>query len=149
MNLDVLTDAVGTATLASACRLAPAAVRRLACDAALIPVVLDGAGLPLDVGQAKRLVQPHQRTALIARDKGCAHPGCIAPARWTDAHHITWWQHGGDTDLHNLVLLCKRHHRMQHHGAWQVRMASDGRPEFIPPKWIDPDQKPLRNTIRQ
>jgi hypothetical protein len=54
-------------------------------------------------------------------------------------HHIIHWYDGGPTDLDNLVLLCKRHHRMQHHGAWKVRLAQDGRPEFIPPRWVDPN----------
>jgi hypothetical protein len=146
LDLNVLTDAVGTATLESGCTLNAATVRRLACDGGFIPIVLNGASRPLDVGQTRRLVTPSQRTALIARDRGCAYPGCCNPARWTDAHHVHHWADGGPTDLDNLVLLCRRHHRVLHHSAWEVRM-NTGLPEFIPPRWIDPQQKPLRNTI--
>jgi hypothetical protein len=62
------------------------------------------------------------------------------------AHHIIWWSRGGQTVLTNLVLLCARHHTEIHAGEWTIQML-DGIPWFTPPKWLDPDQKPLRNTI--
>ena len=146
LDLNQLLDGLGGATLDSGCPLAPAAVRRLACDANLIPLVLNGKSVPLDLGRGHRLVTRGQRRALIARDKGCAYPGCCAPARWTDAHHITHWQDGGKTDLQNLVLLCRKHHRILHGSEWTIRM-THGHPEFIPPKWIDHLQRPMVNTI--
>jgi hypothetical protein len=146
LDLHELTDKVATATLDTGCPLAPEAVRRLACDADFIPMVLNGESVPLDAGRSRRLVKPKQREALVARDRGCAYPGCCAPAAWTDAHHIIHWLDGGLTDLDNLVLLCRKHHMLLHHTPWVVRIR-DGRPEFIPPKWIDPQQRPLRNTI--
>ena len=79
--------------------LSPATVRRLACDASLIPAVLGGHGEPLDVGRRHRLVTPAIRTALILRDRGCSFPGCTVPAAWTDAHHLTHWIDGGRTSL--------------------------------------------------
>src|SRR5256885_1129761 len=108
LDLNTLTDSVGTATLDSGCALCPEAARRIACDADVIPIVLNGEGVPLDVGRTHRLVKPQQRRALIARDKGCAFPGCTRSPRWTDAHHVIHWKDGGPTDLHNLVLLCRR-----------------------------------------
>jgi predicted restriction endonuclease len=36
------------------------------------------------------------------------------------------WIHGGETNLDNLVLLCKRHHRMIHEGGWQLAV-NEGR----------------------
>jgi hypothetical protein len=146
LDLNTLTDAVGTATLESGCKLNASAVRRLACDGGFIPIVLNGASRPLDVGQTRRLVTPSQRKALVARDRGCAYPGCCNPARWAEAHHIRHFADGGPTDLDNLVLLCRRHHRVLHHSAWEVRMHA-GLPEFIPPRWIDPQQRPFRNTV--
>jgi hypothetical protein len=89
----VLTDAVGTATLESGCPLSASATRRLACDADIIPIVLGTDSVPLDLGRAYRLVKPEQRTALVARDKGCAYPNCSAPASWCDAHHIIHVRH--------------------------------------------------------
>lgn len=66
---------------------------------------------------------------------------------WTHAHHITPWSKGGPTTQHNGVLLCSHHRRVVHRGDWAIRMALDGRPEFIPPPWIDPNQTPIRNPI--
>jgi hypothetical protein len=150
LNWEVLTDAVGTATLESGTPLCASATRRLACDADIIPIVLGADSVPLDLGRTHRLIKPHQRKALIARDKGCAYPNCGAPASWCDAHHIIHWLHGGPTDLNNLVLLCRKHHRILHHSQWDVSInPQTGVPEFRPPTWIDRDRKPLRNTLRQ
>jgi hypothetical protein len=59
-------------------------------------------------------------------------------------HHILEWENFGPTRLDNLVMLCRVHHRLVHYSGWMVRIR-DGLPEFIPPKWIDPDQTPRRN----
>ena len=147
MDLNMLMEGLGSATLDSGTYLCPSAVRRLACDAHVIPVVFNGDSQPLDVGHAHRLVQRHQRDALIARDKGCAFPGCDIPARWGDAHHIKHWKEGGPTDLHNLVLLCRRHHRIVHGNEWSITMVH-GLPHFIPPVWVDCARKPMRNLLR-
>jgi hypothetical protein len=110
-----------------------AAVRRLACDCDLIRVLLDAEGCPLDVGRTHRLVTPAIWTALVVRDRHCAFPGCTRPPVMGHAHHIRHWIDGGPTSLNNLVLLCGHHHRTIHHTPWQVRLADDGRPEFLPP----------------
>ena len=34
-----------------------------------------------------------------------------------DAHHVKHWADGGETKLDNLVLLCRRHHRLIHEGS--------------------------------
>ncbi|WP_281356934.1 HNH endonuclease signature motif containing protein [Fodinicola acaciae] len=70
--------------------------------------------------------------------------GCTRPVRWTRAHHVRHWADGGETSIDNCVLLCEFHHRMIHHGDWQVRIVH-GVPEFIPPQYVDFEQKPLRN----
>jgi hypothetical protein len=128
-------------------------VRRLACDARLIPAVLDGAGVPLELGRARRLVSTAQRHALTVRDAGCAFPGCTRPPSWCDAHHIQHWTDGGPTDLDNLVLLCGEHHRLLHANpdgsGWQVRLGPERRPEFLPPRWVDPDRRPRHNPRRR
>ena len=147
MDFAALRKGVGTATLEGGAQLGAAAVRRIACDAGIVPMVMSGASVPLDLGRTHRLVTPRLRTALNARDKGCAFPNCDRPARWSDAHHIRHWLDGGATDLANMVLLCRRHHRIIHHSEWEVRMTGSGVPEFIPPRWIDPDQVPRRNHL--
>jgi HNH endonuclease len=63
------------------------------------------------------------------RDKGCAFPDCGRPQPWCDPHHIVHWTNGGPTALPNLVLLCRRHHRLIHHERFSVEMA-DGLPRF-------------------
>ena len=94
--------------------LTAASVRRMACDAAIIPVILGSDSQPLDVGRQERLVTRAMRTALWLRDQGCSFPGCSMPAQWTDAHHVRHWLHGGETKVSNLALLCRRHHVYVH-----------------------------------
>jgi hypothetical protein len=122
------------------------AVRRIGCDAGITRVITDPASVPLDVGREQRTVTAGQWAALVVRDRGCAFPGCTRPAEWCIAHHIVHWADGGPTDLDNLVLLCGYHHRVVHHGGWQVIMAADRHPQFLPPPWVDPDQTPRRNN---
>jgi hypothetical protein len=90
------------------------ALGRLACDATLTPVITGPDGQPRAVGSNRRAVPPSLRRVLYQRDRGCTHPGCDIPARWCDAHHQIHWVQGGPTDLSNLRLLCRRHHRMAH-----------------------------------
>lgn len=120
--------------------------RRIACDAGIVPMVLGGDGVPLDVGRANRLIERELREALVARDRGCAFPGCARPPSWCEGHHIVHWVDGGATSLANAVLLCGYHHRLVHRRQWQVRTGRRGRPEFIPPAYIDPDRRPRTNT---
>jgi hypothetical protein len=108
-------------------------IRRLACDSDLVRVLLDAHGSVLDVGRTQRLVTPAIWTALVARDHHCAFPGCTRPPLMCHAHHIRHWTHGGTTALDNLVLLCGHHHRTLHHTPWQVRLAHDRQPQFLPP----------------
>ena len=72
----------------------------------------------LDLGRRTRTVPPAVRRALEARDRGCRFPGCRL--RFTDAHHLVHWADGGETGLHNLILLCARHHRAVHEGGFRV-----------------------------
>ncbi|WP_444950448.1 DUF222 domain-containing protein [Micromonospora ureilytica] len=144
-DYDGLARQLGAGRLDIGLRLAPDTVRRLACDAAILPAVLGGAGQVLDVGRQRRLVAGPLRRALVLRDGGCAFPGCDRPPRWCAAHHLRHWADGGPTSLDNAVLLCGHHHRHIHQTEWAVRLGHDGRPEFVPPAWLDPDQIPRRN----
>ena len=108
-------------------------VRRLACDCDLIRVLRTTEGCVLDVGRSQRLVTAAIWIALVARDLHCAFPGCTRPPVMCHAHHIVHWINGGPTSLDNLVMLCGHHHRTIHHTPWEVRLAADGRPEFLPP----------------
>jgi hypothetical protein len=88
MGLGTLRDGIGAATLEYGDLVDAETARRLACDASVIPVVLGGDSQPLDVGQARRVATRAQRVALIARDGGCAFPGCDTPPARCTAHHI-------------------------------------------------------------
>jgi hypothetical protein len=95
--------------------------QRIACDCEVWRAILDPAtGLPLEVGRAHRIVPHWIRKALRARDRGCRWPGCDAPAAWTDAHHLLDWYYGGETNIDNLLSLCRYHHARVHEGHWRI-----------------------------
>jgi hypothetical protein len=100
--------------------------RRLACDAAITPVFLGSESDQPQAGQTSRSISGSQRRALVVRDKGCRFPGCDRPPDWTDAHHLQHWADGGKHVMDNLVLLCRRHHRMVHEEGWQLVVTADG-----------------------
>lgn len=107
--------------------------RRLACDASVMRVVLAGQSEPLDVGRRTPVVPPSMRRAVIVRDRRCRFPGCDRPHTWCDAHHVVHWADGGPTALPNLLLMCRRHHRLVHRsGGFKLELL-DGRPVFRGP----------------
>ncbi|NKR41376.1 DUF222 domain-containing protein [Rhodococcus hoagii] len=122
--------------------LSIATARRLACDCHLTPIVMED-GVPLNLGRTSRTVSKKQRRALIARDHGCAFPGCGTPPAHCEGHHVKHWADGGPTDLDNLVLLCRYHHQLLHHSHWDVKIGDDRHPWFTPPSTVDPYKKPI------
>jgi hypothetical protein len=128
-------------------RLPASVVRRLLCDADILPAVLNGQSESLDVGRTQRLVTPPIRAALELRDGGCIFPSCDKPPEACHAHHIVPWWAGGDTSLSNLVLACPHHHGIIEPGhdpttdRWTARLRN-GVAEVIPPKRVDPQQRP-------
>ncbi|MEX2101462.1 MAG: DUF222 domain-containing protein [Actinomycetota bacterium] len=106
-------------------------VRALACDASVLRVVLSGDSEPLDVGRRTPIVPASMRRALVVRDRHCRFPGCDRPHRWSDAHHVVHWADGGPTAVGNLVLLCRRHHRLVH-TRFSLELVQ-GRPVFRRP----------------
>jgi hypothetical protein len=109
-------------------------LERIACDCTVSRVLLQDSTV-IDVGKATRVISGPLRRALNARDRGCRWPGCDRPVGWTNAHHIEFWSRGGQTKLHNLVLLCHMHHRNVHEGGWQV-LRSGGELRFLPPEHL-------------
>ncbi|WP_194288575.1 HNH endonuclease signature motif containing protein [Ornithinicoccus halotolerans] len=107
--------------------LTPGQARRLACEAELVPFVLGGPSEVLDQGRKRRLATPAQRRALWVRDRACTFPGCSMPAQWTEVHHArVWWSCGGNTDLGDMALLCRRHHTWVHTHDPEVTMTDRG-----------------------
>ena len=119
--------------------LSAATIRRLACDAHILPIVLGSNSQPLDVGTTVRLATGPIRKALITRDKGCVC--CGAPPLYCDAHHVKSWIDGGATKITNLVLLCKRCHRDLHAGHWTIHI-TNGIVDVARPAWATPDPVP-------
>ena len=79
---------------------------------------------------------------MIARDRGCCFPGCLAPPGWTQSHHVTEWQDSKRTTVEDGCLLCGWHHREFERLGWSVHM-EHGRPVWTPPRSVDPDQQPI------
>ncbi|WP_405060089.1 HNH endonuclease [Kribbella sp. NBC_01505] len=115
--------------------LSAGAVRLLACDAAILPIVLGGDSQPLDVGTEQRFVNRYIRRALNKRDKGCVV--CKAPPWMCHAHHVIHWVDGGPTSLHNLALVCSAHHRAVHKNQWTITITA-GVVHVGRPSWADP-----------
>ena len=105
--------------------------RRLACDAAITPI-FSGGESP-QIGPTSRVISGPMRRSLKALDKGCRFPGCDYPPAWTDAHHIKHWADGGPQTLPNLVLLCRRHHRLVHEEGWKLELGERRELVAIPP----------------
>ena len=117
----------GTCRTALGADLPVETVRRLACEAEILPVVLDGRSVPIDVGRSKRLATVHQRRALEAIHPTCAIPDCEVIFDHCNVHHIEYWENGGSTDLNNMVPLCSRHHHAAHEGGWKLQLDPDTR----------------------
>ncbi len=115
--------------------LSAGAVRRLACDAGIIPVILGSDSQPLDVGREYRCATTGLRNALNQRDRGCVV--CGAPPIYCDAHHLTSWLDGGTTTISNLVLLCRVHHTALHDGHWTIQIINN-QVHVTRPNWTDP-----------
>ncbi len=102
-------------------------IRRIACDANIIPLVLNGSGMPLDIGGGQRLASAAQRRALEATHDTCAFDGCAVAFHACQIHHIEYWETGGPTDLDNMVPLCSRHHHAAHEGGWTLTLKPGSR----------------------
>jgi hypothetical protein len=111
----------------------PQTARRLACHGRVQMVIEDDTGQPLRLGRITREPPAWMVRQLRYRDHECRFPGCGA-RRFTQAHHVVWWEHGGRTDLGNLVLVCTFHHRLVHEYGWAIRREGDGAV-----RWFRPD----------
>ncbi|UFN43648.1 HNH endonuclease signature motif containing protein [Nocardioides okcheonensis] len=130
MTLEQLLGEHATALLDDGTRMSAAMARRLACEAGIIPAVLDGEGRVLDLGRARRLFTKAQRIALGLRDHGCTARGCETTASGCHAHHDDPWSNGGTTDLANGRLLCPRHHRLAHDPRYAKTVHADNQITF-------------------
>lgn len=143
VGLDHLRAELGTATMigstvpgdgpadgVASTGLTAGEIRRLACNARIIPAVLGGDSEVLDLGRAQRLYTAAQRRALLLRDRTCRAEGCDIPGTWAEAHHWVAWSLGGDTDLDNGVLLCSHHHQRVHDTGYEGSRLPNGDVRF-------------------
>ncbi|MGP9487864.1 DUF222 domain-containing protein [Glutamicibacter sp. AOP5-A2-7] len=140
--------ASGTARTAHGIELEPEDLRKLLCEAEIIPMVFNAAGQVLDVGRSQRLFPKSIKRAARARDGGCVVPGCTMDPALLDYHHIRYWEHGGQTSLSNCCPLCPAHHVAVHLGYLKI-VSIDGLPHVILPEHLDPDRRPRRNRYFQ
>jgi hypothetical protein len=129
MELDALEGRGGRSELDHTGPVAHETARRIACDASISRVITDGRSEPLDVGRRTPVVSAAMRRAVVVRDRRCRFPGCDRPHHWCDAHHVLHWADGGPTAVNNLILLCRRHHRMVHAGPMRLEILQ-GQPVF-------------------
>ncbi len=130
MTLETLLGGLTAATLDTGGRLSAGEARRLACEAGIVPAVLDGESRVLDLGRTRRLHDRPQRLAMALRDGGCTADGCDMPPGLCHAHHDVPWSHGGPTTLDNGRLLCYRHHRLAHDQRYTTTHTPTGKITF-------------------
>jgi hypothetical protein len=131
IKLADLITGLGVATTTTGDPMTAEQVRRMACTAQIIPVVLGEQGEILDQGRASRLFTPAQRKAMDLRDRECTTRGCHVPAAYCHAHHFRKpWSQGGKTNLDDGKLLCPFHHRRTHHPTWDTHHHPDGTTTF-------------------
>ena len=136
-------DGQSAAALEDGTRVSAETLRRVACDCALLAAGEGGEGETLNAGSRSRSIAPALRRALMARDRGCAFPGC-SHTRFLHAHHIVHWLHGAETSLDKAVLLRTRHQLMVHEGGWTISRAADGQLLFRSPSGELPARNPQR-----
>jgi hypothetical protein len=124
-RLDGLEQDTGGCEIEDGPVIHPQLVRRLLCNARVQTVVEDREGNVLGIGRTSRHAPAWLLRQVRHRDRECRFPGCGA-RRFTEAHHLRWWRHGGRTDLHNLALICSFHHRLVHEHGWSVKRDASG-----------------------
>jgi hypothetical protein len=123
VNWDTIQNGV-PATIDGDLALTPADIGQLLCDANISRVVIGPDSIPLDVGRTMRHPSKGLRRAVVIRDQHCRFPGCTRRPGWSQVHHSPPWEHGGETKLDHLVLVCSYHHHLVHKPGWSA--AFDG-----------------------
>ncbi len=114
LDHDRLQAAVGAAGLDTGDTISAGELRRLACGAGILPAILNGASIPLDLGRTSRFFTETHAIALATRHHTCAADGCHRPFAWCELHHRKPWSEGGTTNLRDAIPLCGFHHRRIH-----------------------------------
>jgi hypothetical protein len=138
IDLDTLIDGVHATTTCetdTGIPLPVSTIRRMACDADIVPIVLNGAGRVLDVGRSQRTATADQRRAIRAMHQTCVHPDCTVTINACRIHDTKQWARDrGETNLDVLAPVCEPHHHLIHEGGWTLtitpnRIATWTRPD--------------------
>ena len=143
VDLDDLLERTGAGHFTDGTTISLTQVAALLDQAEIAWCLEDAKGAGPAARRSRRIASPAQTLALIARDGGCTFPGCDVPREWAERHHIVPWLEGGTTDLDNLTLLCRYHHHNFEQRGWTCRMTADRLPAWSPPRWIDPERRPI------
>lgn len=138
-----LVERAGSGRFADGTPISARAVAAMADQADVAWCVKNRQGAVLDLYRDRRIASPTQTLALIARDGGCSFPACDVRPEWCERHHIISWLDGGPTNLDNLTLVCRYHHHYFQQRRWTCKINTDGLPVWIPPSWIDREQRPI------
>lgn len=144
-ELEDFLNRTGHATTGDGQQISIAEALKLADEAEIYPAILTKTGEVLSLGRNRRIATASQTYAMVARDGGCSFPGCDAPPDWCERHHTIEWYRDGESNVATMTLLCSWHHDNFESKGWTCSMDS-GLPEWTPPAWIDPQQKPLINA---
>jgi len=128
--LETLLGGLAPGVLDTGTGISPSQARRLACEAGIIPLVLDGHSQPLDIGRRRRLHTTAQRLAIAQRDKTCTTQGCDWPPGLCHTHHNHPWATGGTTTVNDGRLLCPKHHARAHDPHYKMTQLPGGKVAF-------------------
>ena len=103
-------------------RLPVALAQEMACVGTLTPILHDQWGVVLDLGRDRRWISPAQRRAMESMYATCFLSNCDTPVTECNHHHIHYWEHGGTTDMGNMVPVCEHHHRWIHATSPHIKM---------------------------
>lgn len=126
VSVESLKDGLAAAQLDTGQMISAGQARRLACNAGILPAVLGGSSLPLDLGRTDRFFTEAQRVALATVYTECAAVGCDRPYAWSELHHEDPWARDGQTDLDKAVPLCGYHHRRMHDPRFVTSISTVG-----------------------
>jgi hypothetical protein len=124
----------------------PEACRMSAGEYRLMTVVIDKTKGITAYSSLHRLHTEQQRLALAAVDGGCTFPDCSMPAPWCEVDHVIDHAAGGPTSVESAVLACRYENNTRKKQGWRSARIN-GRAAWIPPTWIDPEQKPRYNHL--
>ena len=146
MDADAWVTGHGTATTGHGYTVSAETAKRWAGgDARLVLTLLNKAKAVEAYATGQRIFTEAQRLAIITRDRGCTFVDCDAGPQWSEINHVPEWQTTHRTRVDEGALVCSGDHRHHQAMGWSPTMI-DGVPYWIPPKWLDPEQKPRRNT---